>query len=106
MAHFAELDKNNVVLRVVAVHDSEEHLWPIYPFEGVWIKTSYNNNIRKNYAGRGYTYDVNRDAFIPPKPYQSWILNDQTCLWESPVKYPSDGKDYIWDETMQVWMQL
>lgn len=69
----------------------------------VWKQTSYNNRIRKNYAGIGFTYDSNRDAFIPPKPYNSWILNEQTCTWEAPVAYPTDGQRYSWNEETLNW---
>lgn len=106
MANFAEIDENNIVLRVVAVHDSEEHIWPISPFNGVWVRTSYNRNIRKNYAGIGYKYDVDRDAFIPPKPYASWVLDEQTCLWVAPIPYPNNDKEYTWDEDTKTWAQV
>jgi hypothetical protein len=66
-------------------------------------QTSYNNSIRKNYAGVGYTYDQSRDAFIAPKPYNSWILNEDTCIWEAPLSYPTDGQDYIWNEETTSW---
>jgi len=78
----------------------------LYNTRDVWKQTSYNNNIRKNFAGIGYTYDQQRDAFISKKPYNSWILNEQTCLWESPVPYPSDAsidKRYQWNEQIQNW---
>ena len=73
---------------------------------GEWIQTSYNGNIRKNYAGIGYTYDPQRDAFIAPKQYESWILNEDTCRWEAPVAYPTDGKIYKWNEDNQSWDEI
>lgn len=86
MAYFAEIDQNNIVVRVLSVHDSEEHrgeefLRDDLALGGRWLQTSYNNRIRKNYAGIGYTYDENRDAFIPPKPEGDWILDEETCRW-------------------------
>jgi hypothetical protein len=69
----------------------------------IWVQTSYNNNFRKNHAGIGMTYDEDRDAFIPKKPYNSWILNEDTCLWEAPVAYPTDGGTYIWNEQIKNW---
>jgi hypothetical protein len=126
MAHFAKIGLNNKVIEVLSVHNNvlkdsngvEQESIGIdfltkltgYP---VWKQTSYNtvggvhNNggtpLRKNHAGIGYTYDEDRDAFIPPKPFNSWILNEDTCLWEAPVDYPNDGQRYIWNETNQVW---
>ena len=79
---------------------------------GTWVKTSYNGNIRKNYAGIGYTYDKDRDAFIPPKPYASWVLDETTCRWNSPVAIPSDAgqgdppKFYVWDENTVNWVEV
>lgn len=105
MAHFAQLDENNIVTQVVVVHDSEEHLWPVAPFTGTWIQTSYNGNIRKNFAGIGYTYDATRDAFIPPQPYPSWVLDEETCRWNAPAPYPDDGKRYEWDEPTLAWVE-
>jgi len=117
MAHFAELDANNIVLRVIVVHNNElmdngqeseakgiafcQSL-----FGGNWIQTSYNANIRKNYAGIGYAYDPTRDAFIPPKPFASWLLNEDTCQWQAPVPYPTDGKRYSWDESTLSWKEI
>ena len=120
MAHFAKLDENNNVLEVHVVHNNElldangiEHealgiafliSWSGgYPY---WKQTSYNGSIRKNFAGIGYTYDPVRDAFIPPKPYASWILNEDTCLWDAPVPYPTDGKMYQWNEDQQNWIEV
>jgi hypothetical protein len=108
MAHFAEIDENNIVLRVLVTNNdfpNEGYNWLIENLGGAWIKTSYNANIRKNFAGIGYTYDEGRDAFIPPKPYQSWLLNEDTCQWEAPTAYPTDGKLYTWDEDSQEWIE-
>ena len=117
MAHFAEVDENNIVLRVLVVDDSQESngqefLATTLGLGGTWIKTSYNtragvhNNggtpLRKNYAGIGYTYDSGRDAFIPPKPYPSWVLNETSCVYEAPVAMPTDGL-YTWNEETTSW---
>ena len=87
MSHWAELDENNIVLRVTVGDNNEPdegYQWLIDNIGGTWIKTSYNGNIRKNYAGIGYTYDAIRDAFIPPKPKEgNWVLNEETCVWEA-----------------------
>lgn len=109
MAHWAEIDENNIVLRVTVGDNNdpngdEGYQWLIDNLGGTWVKTSYNATIRKNFAGIGYTYDESRDAFIPPKPYVSWILNEDTCLWESPEPYPTDGLDYDWDEATTSWV--
>jgi len=120
MAHFAKLDENNVVLEVHVVHNNElldengqeseqkgiDFLTAWSGGHTHWKQTSYNGNFRKNYAGQEYTYDSERDAFIPPKPYNSWILNDDTCVWESPVTYPNDGKRYVWDEDSVNWIEI
>jgi hypothetical protein len=113
MAHYAFLDENNIVTEVIVGIDETELIEGLDTetwysnFRGQTCKrTSYNNNIRKNYAGKNYTYDSDRDAFIPPKPYPSWILNEDTCNWESPVPYPTDDKFYIWDEEQQQWIEV
>tara|TARA_R100000664_G_C2734545_1_gene124330 strand:- start:41 stop:391 length:351 start_codon:yes stop_codon:yes gene_type:complete len=111
MAHFAKIGKGNVVEKVEVVSNDiatteqagVDFLNNIYNTRDVWKQTSYNGNFRKNYAGRGYTYDQERDAFIPPKEFNSWILNEDTCLWEAPVSYPTDGKKYIWNEENKQW---
>ena len=112
MAHFAKLGIGNIVEKVVVVSNDValteqagiDFLRDTYNDQNAqWFQTSYNNNIRKNFAGIGYTYDQTRDAFIPKKPYQSWILNETTCLWEAPVAYPDDGERYTWNETNQTW---
>jgi len=107
MAHFAKLGIGNIVLTVVVVSNDIatteqagiDFLNNLYNTRDVWKQTSYNSNIRKNFAGVGYTYNKTRDAFIPPKTFASWILNEDTCQWEAPVAYPTDGKDYTWNET-------
>lgn len=120
MAHFAKVLNENVQQVIVAEPDFFETFVDTSP--GEWIQTSYNTRggvhynpetnqpsadqskaLRKNYAGIGYTYNRERDAFIPPKPYNSWILNEQTCLWESPVSYPIDNENYVWDEQNVNW---
>ena len=118
MAHFAEIDSNNVVLRVIVVDNRDtsipdgtevESIGVAFCqrlFGGNWKQTSYNGNIRKNYAGIGYTYDAGRDAFIPFKPYASWVLNESTAQWQAPVSMPSDGNHYMWDEENQIWQQV
>ncbi len=128
MAHFAELGINNFVLRVVVVHNNElldengqeseakGRAFCRNLFGGTWVQTSYNGSKRKNYAGEGFTYDSQRDAFIPPKPFPSWLLNEETCLWDPPVPYPIDGVSsmtneahpnegtlYCWDEPTTSW---
>jgi len=115
MAHFVKLDENNVALAVHVVNND------VITIDGVeveqagidfltqlhghtnWKQASYNGNIRKNFAGIGYTYDSTRDAFIPPKPFNSWILNEDTCRWESPVAYPEGEGIYTWNESTLSW---
>ena len=120
MAHFAKLDQDNIVIKVNVVHNNEllvdgteneqkgiNFLNTLFNTSDNWKQTSYNTNggvhklggtpLRKNYAGIGYTYDADKDAFIPPQPYSSWTLNEDTCRWEPPVAYPDDGKIYIWN---------
>ena len=116
MAHYAFLDKNNIVTEVIVGKDENELLDGITP--ELWysnfrnqccIRTSYNANIngfRKNYAGIGYKYDEDRDAFIPPKPFESWILDEQTCRWQAPILMPSDGKAYQWSEDDLNWIPV
>lgn len=118
MAHFAQLDENNVVTQVIVVHNNElmdngveseakgitfcQSLFP----GTTWVQTSYNGNMRKNYAGQGFTYDAQLDAFIPPQPYPSWVLNTEVCQWEAPIPYPDDGGRYVWDEDTQSWISV
>jgi hypothetical protein len=120
MAHFAKLDQNNVVTEVHVVNNiellvadgSESEMMGIaflIRWSGGysnWKQTSYNGKIRKNYAGIGYIYDAQRDAFIPPKPFPSWVLNEETCLWDAPVAMPDDGKIYNWDESSNAWLEV
>ena len=110
MAHYAFLDENNIVTEIIVGIDETELIEGLDAetwygnFRGQTCKrTSYNAKIRKNYAGIGFTYDAVRDAFIPPKPYASWILNESTCLWVSPTAHPEDGKHYRWNEENQIW---
>jgi hypothetical protein len=115
MSHFAQIDENNIVIQViVAEQDFIDTGLVGDPFR--WIQTSYNTRagvhalggtpLRKNYAGIGYSYDATRDAFIPPKPFDSWVLNDDTCLWEAPIPMPEDGKIYGWNELGRVWEEV
>jgi hypothetical protein len=116
MAYFAQLDIDNVVIQVISVSNMDapdpfpeseaagQALIASLGLDGVWRQTSYTGRIRRNYAGVGYTYDSARDAFIPPKPYPSWVLNETTCLWDAPVPYPADGEMYDWDEETQSWV--
>lgn len=111
MAHYAFLDNNNIVTSVIVGVDEWEERNGITDWEKYYaekqgqkcVRTSYNGNIRKNYASIGFVYDEARDAFIPPKPFESWILNEETCLWESPIPYPEDGGVYDWNEDAQSW---
>ena len=118
MAHFAKLGKGNIVENVVVVSNDiatteqagVDFLNTLYKTRDVWKQTSYNINFRKNYAGVGFTYDQTRDAFIPPKPFNSWILNEETCLWEAPVAKPEltqeqiDNNNYYnWNEETKQW---
>jgi len=118
MAHFAKLDKDNNVIEVVVVNNielltsdgSESEVMGIaflirwsYGYSN-WKQTSYNRKIRKNFAGIGYKYDDQRDAFIPPQPYPSWTLNEDTCLWDAPIPMPTDGHFYNWDEATASWV--
>lgn len=113
MAHFAKVVDSKVVQVIVAEPEFFNTFVDSSP--GAWIQTSYRTHggqhpegrpLRKNYAGIGYSYDAGRDAFIPPKPYASWTLNDTTCLWDAPVAYPTDGKLYSWDEEAGNWVEV
>lgn len=126
MAHFAQVDENNFVLNVIVIdneheQNAQEYIKNELKLDGRWIQTSYNcygglhydpstgqpdgkPALRKNAASIGFSYDEQRDAFIPPKPYNSWVLNDDTCLWEPPVAPPEDGNAYHWNEDTQVWI--
>ena len=116
MAHFAQIE-NSIVTQIIVVANEELLLDGIESeekgvafcqslFGGDWVQTSYSGNIRKNYAGIGDTYDSQRDAFIPPKPYPSWTLVEETCNWTAPVTYPADGKMYSWDEPTLSWVEF
>lgn len=116
MAHFARLNNNNIVEAIHVLNNNvllkadgteselkgKQFLNSIHG-SAKWVQTSYNSNFRKNYAGLGYTYDQTRDAFIPPKPFDSWILNENNCLWESPIAQPNDGQMYEWNEETLSW---
>jgi hypothetical protein len=126
MAHYAFLDENNVVTEVIVGKEEADFDWEQQYglFRGqVCKRTSYNTRsgiyydaetnqpaadqskaFRKNYAGIGYTYDQQKDAFIPPKPYDSWVLNEDSCIWQSPISYPDDGQSYEWDESSTSWV--
>ena len=123
MAHYAFINENNFVISVISGVDEDivqlnldgtevggsSEAWEIWygNFRGQTCKrTSYNGNYRKNYAGIGYYYDSIRDAFIPPKPFPSWTLNEESCLWDSPVPYPNDGKMYKWNEDILNWQEI
>ncbi len=108
MSHFAKIE-NGIVTQVIV---AEQDVIDSGLFGTGWVQTSYNTYggqhpegrpLRKNYAGIGYTYDLNRDAFIPPQPYASWVLDENTCLWNSPIPMPDDGQSYVWNEEQSVW---
>jgi hypothetical protein len=110
MAHYSFLDSNNIVTEVIVGIDETELIEGLHP--EIWYgnfrnqtckRTSYNGNYRKNYAGIGYTYDPERDAFIAPKPYTKWVLNEETCIWEAPTPYPTDDKRYVWNDNRGEW---
>lgn len=111
MAHYAFLDENNIVTEVIPGRNENEVVDGISDWEAAYgairnqvcKRTSYNNNYRKNYAGVGYYFDEARDAFIAPKPYDSWVLNEETCRWEAPTPYPTDGLMYQWVEADLNW---
>jgi hypothetical protein len=114
MSHFAKVLDGKVIQVIVAEQDFFDTF--VDTSAGEWIQTSYNTYggehklggtpLRKNYAGIGYSYDKDLDAFIPPKPFNSWILNEATCLWEAPVSYPNDEKLYEWDESTLNWVEI
>ena len=116
MAHFAKIGLNNKVINVVSINDNvlldadgvEQEVLGVQFLESttgwaLWKQTSYNANLRKNFAGIGHIYDEDRDAFIPPKPFNSWILNETKCVYESPVAKPNDSNEYNWNESTQSW---
>lgn len=120
MGYFAKLNDSNIVIDMAGVDNSVMDNLPFPESEPLgiafltewsggytnWKQTSYNKSFRKNYAGIGFSYDQNLDAFIPEKPYPSWLLNTNTCQWQAPVPYPNDQKPYIWDEATQSWVQV
>jgi hypothetical protein len=107
MSHWAQIDDSNIVTQVlVGPNYGDEGEAFFNALGGTWVKTSYNGNIRKNYAGIGYTYDADRDAFIGPKPFNSWLLNEDTCRWQAPVPYPTDDLMYEWDEELTDWKPI
>ena len=105
MSHFAEINSDSIVQRVIVAEQN-------FINSGVvgdsfnWVQTSYNGNFRKNYAGIGYTYDKTKDAFIPPQPYASWTLDEDTCQWNAPTPMPEDDKKYTWDEDTTAWVEI
>jgi hypothetical protein len=108
MAHWAEIDENNIVVRVIVgdnddPNNDEGYKWIADNLGGIWVKTSYNGTIRKNFAGIGYTYNSDLDAFIEPKPFPSWILNEEAAKWQAPVQYPENGFNYNWNEESLAW---
>ena len=110
MAHFAKLDKNNIVTEVHVLNIEQEQTGIAFLsdlYGGAWWKQSFKDgSSRKNHASVGFSYDKARDAFIPIKPFASWTLNESTCLWEAPVAYPDDGKQYRWNEATKAWVEL
>ena len=113
MAHYAFLNSNNTVTEIIVGIDETELIEGLHP--EIWYgnfrnqtckRTSYNGNYRKNYAGIGYTYDPERDAFIAPKPFSKWVLNEETCRWEAPTPYPTDDKRYVWNDNRGEWEEL
>lgn len=120
MAHFAKLNNENVVIEVLVVHNNElldengneqeslgiQLLHNLFGSDSIWKQTSYSGKIRKNHAGIGYTYNEQYDAFIPPKPFESWVLDEVVCKWKAPTDYPNDGKIYQWDEETTSWQAV
>ena len=113
MAHFAKVE-NGIVTQVIVI-DQETLNTGLWGDPASWVQTSYNTQggkhpegrpLRKNFAGIGYTYDAQRDAFIPPKPFNSWVLDEATCLWNAPTPMPTDGKMYTWDEDTTSWKEV
>ncbi len=125
MSHWAQLDNNNVVVQVIKGRQQSDGMEQVFSERTgqTWKQTSYNTRggihytdgepsedqtkaLRFNYAGIGFTYDADRDAFIPPKPYDSWVLDETTCLWVAPIDYPADGGEYTWDEETGDWVEV
>ena len=105
MSHFAEINSDNIVQRVIVAEQDFINSGAVGDSFN-WVQTSYNGNFRKNYAGSGYTYDKAKDAFIAPQPYASWTLVEATCQWEAPTAYPTDGEMYTWDEDTTAWVEV
>jgi len=115
MSHFAQIDSNNMVTQVLVIEQDVVDTG-LFGDPATFVQTSYNTQggvhklggtpLRKNYAGIGYTYDRDRDAFVPPRPFNSWILNKDTCLWDAPTPMPTDGKVYNWDEATTAWIEV
>jgi hypothetical protein len=106
MAHFAEIDENNLVIRVLVTDNdapNEGYDWLVENLGGTWIKTSYNGKIRKNFAGIGFTYNEELDSFVAPQPFPSWKLDKRNSQWKAPVAYPTDGFTYFWNEEGLTW---
>lgn len=120
MAHFAQLDHNNIVINIIRVNNEDmldsngqeqesvgiDYLKMLFGQNTKWVQTSYNSNFRKLYAGINFIYSERYDHFMPPKPYPSWILNEEQGIWNAPVDYPMNGKNYDWDEQQQVWIEV
>jgi hypothetical protein len=120
MAHFAQLDDNNVVINIIVVHNNElldqdgneveqkgiDFCRSLFGQDTKWVQTSYNGNFRKNYASGGGTYDPELDAFIKPKPWDSWVLDRETCAWTAPIAMPVDDKVYTWNESTLSWIEI
>ena len=119
MAHFAKIDENNIVQQIIVVDNENcgnldfpesepigQNFINSIGLEGNWKQTSYNSTFRKRYAGLDDVYDESRDAFLPIKPFTSWILNEDICLWEPPIERPNDGKSYMWDEETINWIEI
>ena len=111
MSHWAEVDENNVVLRVLVGDNNdpsgdEGYQWLLDNLGGTWVKTSYNATIRKNYAGIGYSYNEELDAFVAPKPFDSWVLDEETARWDAPVAYPEGEGQYTWNEDTGTWDEI
>jgi hypothetical protein len=117
MAHFAHINDDNIVTQVIVVSNDELLVDGVESeakgiafceslFGGRWAQTSYHGTIRKNYAGVGFVYDADRDAFVPPRPFASWSLDEQSCQWLPPVPHPDDGMVYVWDESTLAWSEV
>jgi len=103
MKNYAQIDSKKIVTQVLVLSDDKDLSWLESRLGGTWIEST---EARKNYAGIGHTYNSELDAFIPPKPFDSWILDEETAQWEAPVEYPTDGKNYSWDEDSTSWVEV